>query len=533
MKKKANKLWRQVGLAVVMLTAGCLATASCSSGGDDPSPAPTLTVTPKELIFEGTAGNTRTVNITSNASWSVNVQSVPWLQIDYASGSNNATVNFTTTEENLTNKDREARVLVLANNESGSVTDTIKVVQKGFYPDGCDIDVSGEVGSELDLSYGFSRRMKYGNNVKYFKWHVYEETEYSNRLQGDNTKIEEAAASWERITPEVGSECVITYDQCQPGVNYMLLVIPYTSASKRGPLLEEPVYTINSLDQPAPRVKNLTIEDGQYKWDVERGPNCEKYYTYACAGSREFKTFADGKNKTQNVRGVQLAWELSKEMKFNSETHNNTSFNGASDNNSAHDCFYASRPNDGSNSMTARSDDGYLEIMVWGEKNNKLSGLVYDVLFYVRNGKLEPVAAFDDEALLKLPDEWELKANGVSPELTFGFDKEGGEQSVSVTSNDSWTVTTSASDWCHLSSTGGTGNGSFNIRVTQNSQSRRTATVILKGTNSGLTVTITVVQAGATPPSEFEIDGYGSDSELDGGSTGFGRDDYGGDSSLD
>lgn len=84
-------------------------------------------------------------------------------------------------------------------------------------------------------------------------------------------------------------------------------------------------------------------------------------------------------------------------------------------------------------------------------------------------------------------------------------------QTITVTSNDSWTVSKSAS-WITLSKTSGSNNSSFSITASANTGSQRTGTVTVKGTNSGKSVTINVTQAKS---SDISRDDFSGDKSLD------------------
>ncbi len=87
---------------------------------------------------------------------------------------------------------------------------------------------------------------------------------------------------------------------------------------------------------------------------------------------------------------------------------------------------------------------------------------------------------------------------------------------INVTSNDSWTVKSSDTSWCTVSPTSGSNNGSFTITTSKNqTSSRRTATVTVRGVNSGKTAIVSVSQE-AGGSNDIDKDEFpGSDSSLD------------------
>lgn len=80
--------------------------------------------------------------------------------------------------------------------------------------------------------------------------------------------------------------------------------------------------------------------------------------------------------------------------------------------------------------------------------------------------------------------------------LSFGYNPTS-SQYINITSNDSWTVT-SKPTWCTVTPTSGTGDGKLTVSVSANSQPKKNeGQIIIKGTNSGKTVTISVIQDAA------------------------------------
>lgn len=85
----------------------------------------------------------------------------------------------------------------------------------------------------------------------------------------------------------------------------------------------------------------------------------------------------------------------------------------------------------------------------------------------------------------------------VSPQALF-FEYKAGENTVAITSNSSWTVT-SDQDWCTVSKSSGSNNENITVKVTQNnSADKRTANV--KITSGNKTETLAVTQNGGPLP---------------------------------
>jgi hypothetical protein len=78
------------------------------------------------------------------------------------------------------------------------------------------------------------------------------------------------------------------------------------------------------------------------------------------------------------------------------------------------------------------------------------------------------------------------------------FELAGGTTDIAVSSNDKWTVSSSAS-WCEVTPASGEGDGSFTVKAGEfRSEGTRSATVTVKG-SSGSSSTVTVEQYGIVP----------------------------------
>lgn len=88
----------------------------------------------------------------------------------------------------------------------------------------------------------------------------------------------------------------------------------------------------------------------------------------------------------------------------------------------------------------------------------------------------------------------------------------GESKTVSITSNDSWNVSSSQT-WCMVSPTSGTGNGNVTVKTLKNTLTSRTATVTINGVKSGKKIILTVQQEGSFNNS-IGRDEYGDDKKL-------------------
>ena len=98
----------------------------------------------------------------------------------------------------------------------------------------------------------------------------------------------------------------------------------------------------------------------------------------------------------------------------------------------------------------------------------------------------------------------------VSP-TSLSFSATSETKSISVTSNDLWTVTSSES-WCTVSPSEGSNDGTVKVTVSKNESDSRSATITVKGTNSGITKTVSVKQD--EPEGFLGRDDYDDDDNL-------------------
>ena len=131
---------------------------------------------------------------------------------------------------------------------------------------------------------------------------------------------------------------------------------------------------------------------------------------------------------------------------------------------------------------------GSSKITVSAEKNSSYEGR--RTSFTIKSGTVRKTVTITQEASEAPNDELEVSKD------IFSFGSDGGEDTFEVTSNTSWTVS-STSDWCIVTPKSGKNNGKVSIKVSQQKEtSERKATVTVK-TSSGMIRDIDVLQNGA------------------------------------
>lgn len=91
---------------------------------------------------------------------------------------------------------------------------------------------------------------------------------------------------------------------------------------------------------------------------------------------------------------------------------------------------------------------------------------------------------------------------------------DGETKSISVSSNDSWRVSSDQA-WCTVSPSEGNNNGTVNVSASKNTTTNsRSATITIKGDKSGITRTVSVSQEKPADGVDIGRDDYGSDLNL-------------------
>ena len=100
---------------------------------------------------------------------------------------------------------------------------------------------------------------------------------------------------------------------------------------------------------------------------------------------------------------------------------------------------------------------------------------------------------------------------------TLSFNYDGGTQSVSVLSNDSWTATTDA-DWFSLGTTSGNGNDEVTVTVSENEMQEARVGIVTFLSEAGGSSQLTIKQEAAPDPHYLEVTPMAVTIDKDGGS---------------
>lgn len=517
-KMKSNFVICMIATCVL----GCLFLACSGKVDDDPKQKPSLSLNPSDLTFLSTKGDTKNLEIRTSANWSI-VNCPDWLSASSSSGNGTMTISLTTTKDNKSSQELADQIEIKAISDGQETSQKMSVKQMPDYETNCYAHIMEN--GQLIMSYGMACVVDYGNNTQYFYYKVYTDTEYNNVKGNDNQIVQDATKSgsgWTRVNIPSSGGVEICYDQCQPKTRYVFVTVSFSSNGNHGdisandfmtkPKEEEPLATI----KPNGQVAN-EVHDGDtgpwYKWEVKKeSGTCSKYYTYACASDTEFDMMKNHRGdfgQYDERDGVKVAWNIWLEHKNDLTTHS-TTFNKG--NSGGREKLFRSYSEGSTQWLTAKTSDKYLQIVTWGvDENNNYSGIVYDVIYKVENGRLYPNPGSGDPDLILDVTPTSLQFSGVG-----GSDE---TKTLTINSNTDWTVS-SSKDWCELDRTFGSNSSTIKVKVKANDTSNsRSALITITAVSSGKYVEVQVTQDGKKVGTVIGCDEYDEDKNLDGGGT--------------
>ena len=482
---------------------------------------PELTVTPNDLLFEAAAGDSKSITITTDASWRIILgnDADSWLRASSTSGTGTTTVTLTTKGFNNSNmKSGPHQIEVVASNDNGESRATVDVSQNAGYVEGCTV----EQVKSLTMAYGIASTLKLSPATLYIRWAVYTEDYYNNNLNSDEAILQAAKEEkWAKLTVPVSGEPVIDvyYDQCIPDATYYLVAVSYTKDDDNGNILKEKFNTFahkdNELARPELNSEVVTTthdakETDWYEWAVKKSSQYVGYYTYVCASDKLEPTMTTRKGDLGAFNpqdDINMAYALLNEISNNPQEHE-TRFNPSRPNTREKILSFCTESDN--QWIEAKPTDKYLHVVTWAMntveygKEIDHAGLIYDVVYEVKDGKIITNGSTP-------PVEYHTSATP----STLTFESSAGTKDVTVTSNESWTATSDATSWCTVSPASGSNGGTVKVTVAANtSTSQRTAHVTVTGKTSGDVTTVTVAQEAGQGAISIEGEEFGEDKEL-------------------
>lgn len=530
MELQTKKKRKHVINLITAFMLGCfLLACSGGGGGDDSEPTPqkpSLTLNPSNLNFTAERNDSKNLEIQTDAdvSWVVyGNECEKWLSISSTQGQGRTTITLTTKDVNTGGKVSAEIEVVATNSKGGSTSKKLSVTRDGGIEENCFARIMEN--GKLIMSYGMACVIEYGNNTQNFYYKVYTDTEYNNVKGNNNQIVQDATKSgsgWTRVNIPSSGGVEICYDQCQPKTRYVFVTVSFASNGSHGEIYANDFMTKSKEEEPLATIKPNgqvvnEVHDGDtgpwYKWEVKKeSGTCSKYYTYACASDTEFDMMKNHKGdfgQYDERDGLKVAWNIWLEHKGDQTTHT-TTFNKG--NSGGREKLFRSYSEGATQWLTAKTTDKYLQIVTWGvDENNNYSGIVYDVIYKIENGRLYPNPGSGDPDLILDASPTSLQFSAVG-----GADE---SKTITINSNIDWTVS-SSKDWCELDRTFGSNSESITVHVKPNDTSNsRSAIITITATSSGKYVEIHVSQDGKKIDTVISRDEYDDDKNLDGNET--------------
>lgn len=457
-----------------------------------------LVVKPEEISDVDANGAEKVIDVTSNDSWTVST-SVSWLSTSKSSGSNDG--SFTVTiKANTNTSPRDGKITITG--EKSGFKKTIKVGQRG-------VDYNLTVNPEFisASSDAMKQTVTISSNESWTisksndSWITLDKTSGSgNGSFNVSISANNSATSRNGSITVKGTDSgkTITITVSQSGVGFNLEVSPSSvSANADG---KSQTITVTSNDSWTVTSNNswITVSkssgSGSSTFTASISKNTD---TSSRSGSITVKGSNSGtKTITVTQEGKDYTLTVSPESI-------STDYKGTTKN-------IQVKSND---SWTVSTSNGWFTV-----SKTKGSG---DDSFTVTIGERTSTTTHEGTITVKgvnsgITRTIKITQTGVDYNLSVSptsltANADGETKSISVSSNDSWTV--SKSDWwITVSRTSGSGDGTFSATIAENtSVSSRSGSITVKGTNSGTTKTITISQDGKA---NLSIEDFGNDNEL-------------------
>lgn len=441
-----------------------------------------LTVDRTYPVNSNAEGRSKTINITSNDDWMLST-SDEWLTLSRTEGSGNGSFDFYVAANSDTNP-RAGKVIIEGKNSG--IERIVEVTQEAF--------VHNLTISVTSISAPTEGKTQSVNVTSTDSWTVTASDSWitlsatSGSKNGSFTVTVEPNASTSARSGSVtvkgtASGITRTITVSQNAFVHTLTVNPTSiSANNDGKTQSVSVsstdsWTVSTADSWISLSATSGSKDGSFTVTV--APNTS---TSARSGNVTVKGTASGITRTITVSQSAYVHTL---------TVNPTSISASTEgktqsvNVSSTDSWTVSTADSWiSLSSTSGSKDGSFTVTVAANSGDARSGSV--TVKGTASGITRTISVSQTGKSYSLE---------VSPNH-FSAKPEGASQSVTVTSNDAWTVSSSAA-WATVSATSGSNNGSFTINVAANSDAAdRSCTVTVKGKNSGISRTIAVSQTG-------------------------------------
>ncbi len=436
-----------------------------------------LTVSPGSLSFSS-SGETKTFSITSNTSWTVS-ESLSWLSVSPASGSNNGTVTVSC-QANTSTSSRSGTITVSG---TGVTSQTVTVTQAGA---GASLQVTPVV-----MNFNATASNQTFSVTSNISWTVSESLSWLSVSPASGSNNGTVTVSCQANTSTSSRSGTITVS----GTGVTSQTVTVTQAGVVASLQVSPVvmnFNATASDQTFSVTSNTswTVSESLSWLSVSPGSGSDNgTVTVSCqvntsTSSRNGAITVSGAGGASQIvtvtqAGAAASLQVSPvALNFNATASNQT-FNVTSNTSwtvSESLSWLSVSPASGSN------DGG---VTVSCQANTSASS---------RSGTITVTGTGEYSRTVSVTQAGAAASLQVSP-VVMNFNATASDQTFSVASNTSWTVSESLS-WLSVSPASGTNNGTVTVACQANtSASSRSGTITVSGTG-GETQTISVTQVG-------------------------------------
>ncbi len=404
-------------LISILLLNGC--------GDDDPVYSLTVSQTSLELAEDAGSSDSFTVSGKygdNDADWTISNPTE--FKLSKISGSGTSTIDVSALKENSA----PGEITISCGDKSA----VIKISQKAsskpqFYV---------EINDVLEMTYGVACSARPSNDdVKYYYIALYDMDQYNllnkdeviSDIKNKSSKMYYPSYPENRTTDRFSSSqtgVIAWYENILPEHKYIIVTVPFNSNSIAGQITEYPVVTKNKDDQPSVEIsdyKTVNKEGTDYhQWYFAKSTETGFFYTYACVGSYEFKTYK------LDDKGIILAWNIMVNIERVGDSAYKTNFNEDNTKTPCREFLYTRQEGGGTFGKLAinSNDDKYIQVAAWGYRSNGTHSGIINIM----NKKLDNMTTDVSVNTLSATDVLSYQAtlngnvSGISSSSKCGFD---------------------------------------------------------------------------------------------------------------
>ncbi len=352
-----------------------------SDSGSDP--VYSLNVSPGSLVLDEESGSSSTFIVSGkygdgDANWTISNPTE--FRVSETSGYGTKNISVYALKENSA----PGTITITCGDKKATIEISQKALSKpDFYV---------EIYDVLEMTYGIACAAKPSNgDVQYYYIALYDEDEY-NLLNNDEKVKDIQAKSSKMFYPSYPENItshrfsanhtgvIAWYENVLPEHKYVIVTVPFNSNAEAGKIEESPVVTKSKEDQPSVEISEYKIVNKEgtdyHQWYFTKSTETGYFYTYACVGSYEFKTY----NLKDN--GIILAWNIFVNKDKVRDTAFETAFNEDDTQTRCREFLYSKQEGGGTFAKLPmiNSADKYIQVAAWGYRSNGTNSGIINIM---------------------------------------------------------------------------------------------------------------------------------------------------------